>query len=80
MSASLHRRAEASDANRATLVIQRRAARQGAGAYFFLLLATVVLTPLLILVGYDQGYGEVLAIIAALIALIFVPWKPIFGL
>jgi hypothetical protein len=41
---------------------------------------TLLLTPLLILVGADQGYGTILAALAALIALALVPWKPIWGL
>jgi hypothetical protein len=41
---------------------------------------TLLLTPLLIIVGADQGYGTILAALAALIALALVPWKPILGL
>lgn len=48
--------------------------------YILLLLATLVLTPLLVLAGASQGYGEVLAGIAALVALGLVPWRPVLGL
>ena len=80
MRATPHRRVEPPDANHAATAIRERAASRGAGIYVLLLLATLVLTPELILLGYDQGYGQVLAVIAALIALALVPWKPIFGL
>ncbi len=54
--------------------------RKSSRAYLVLFVATLLLTPLLILVGADQGYGTILAALAALIALALVPWKPIWGL
>ena len=60
--------------------MRQRAAARGTSIYFFLLLTTVLLTPLLVLAGDSLGYGQVLAIIAALVALALVPWKPILGL
>lgn len=54
--------------------------RKSSRAYIVLFVVTLLLTPLLILVGADQGYGTILAALAALIALALVPWKPIWGL
>ena len=54
-------------------------ARKSSRAYIALFVATLLLTPLLILVGADQGYGTVLAALAALVVLALVPWKPILS-
>jgi hypothetical protein len=48
--------------------------------YVFLLLATLILTPLMVLAGVILGFGEVLVAIAALVALALTAWKPIMGL
>ncbi len=48
--------------------------------YIYLFIATLVLTPLLVLVGVGQGFAQVLAVLAALVALALVPWRPILGL
>jgi len=48
--------------------------------YFLLFVGTLTLTPLLVYVGWSQGYTTVLAAIAALVALAVVPWRPILGL
>jgi O-Antigen ligase len=49
-------------------------------AYVLLLLATLILTPLMVLAGASQGFGEVLVALAALVALALSPWKPILSL
>src|SRR5215467_8218779 len=63
-----------------TRVDAERLARRSASIYFFILVATLVLTPLLILVGVDQGFSQVLAGLVALVALVLVPHRPILGL
>jgi O-Antigen ligase len=50
------------------------------GLYLVFFLATLALTPLFILIGASQGFTQVLAALAALVALALVPWRPIFGL
>src|SRR6185437_14445695 len=81
MPATLDRTSATSpNVERAAAVLRQRAASRGTAIYFALLLATVVFTPLLILAGNNQGYGQVLAVIVAAVALALVPWKPIFGL
>lgn len=81
MPATLHRTAKPPPgADHAAAAMRRRPTGRESAIYFALLLATVVFTPLLILAGNSQGYGQVLAIIVALVALALVPWKPIFGL
>jgi hypothetical protein len=45
-----------------------------------LLLATLVLTPLLVLAGASQGFGQAVVELAALIVLALAPWKPILSL
>jgi hypothetical protein len=59
---------------------EQAVARKNARAYLFLFVVTLLLTPLLILIGAEQGYGTILAAVAALIALALVPWRPILGL
>src|SRR5262249_23487219 len=54
--------------------------RRGTGVFFFLFIATLVLTPLLVLVGSNVGFAQLLAAVAALMALVLVPWRPIIGL
>ncbi|MGO8948454.1 MAG: O-antigen ligase family protein [Ktedonobacterales bacterium] len=54
-------------------------ARQSQTAYLFLLISTLVFTPLLILAGASQGYGQVLVALAVLVILALVPWKPILS-
>ena len=68
------------DADRAAQSLRRQASQRGTAIYIFLLLTTLILTPLLILAGDGLGYGQVLAVIVALVALALVPWKPILGL
>ncbi|HEU4782965.1 MAG TPA: O-antigen ligase family protein [Ktedonobacterales bacterium] len=82
MTATLNRPAEtppASEPNPAP-TFEHAIARKSSRAYIVLFVVTLLLTPLLILVGADQGYGTILAALAALIALALVPWKPIWGL
>lgn len=57
-----------------------RAARRGTTAYFVVFVITLALTPALILAGASQGYAQVLAVIAAVVALALVPRKPTLGL
>jgi hypothetical protein len=59
---------------------QERTVRRGRTAYIFLLISTLVLTPLLVLAGASQGYNQVLAALAALVVLALVPWKPILSI
>jgi O-antigen ligase/polysaccharide polymerase Wzy-like membrane protein len=54
--------------------------KRGKAAYFVLLLGTFLLTPLFILAGASQGYAQILAALAALVALALIPRKPIIGL
>src|SRR5215469_12656184 len=49
-------------------------------AFVLLLLATLVLTPLMVLAGASQGFGQAVVELAALIVLPLVPWKPILSL
>lgn len=82
MTATLNRPAEtppASEPNAAP-TFEHAVTRKASRAYIVLFVATLLLTPLLILVGADQGYGSILAALAALIALALVPWRPIWGL
>lgn len=55
-------------------------ARRSRLTFLLLFVATLLLTPLLILAGANQGYGQILAAIVALLALALVPWRPVFGL
>jgi hypothetical protein len=65
----------------ASLDIERQQlARRSASIYFFIFVATLVLTPLLILAGASQGFSQVLAALVALVALALVPYRPILGL
>jgi hypothetical protein len=48
--------------------------------FFLLFIATLVLTPILVLVGSNVGFAQILAAVAALVALALVPWRPIIGL
>ena len=57
-----------------------RLSKRSTTAYIAVLVATLVLAPVLVLAGASQGYIQILAGIAALVALILVPWKPILGL
>ena len=57
-----------------------RLSKRSTSAYIAVLVATLVLAPVLVLAGASQGYIQILAGIAALVALILVPWKPILGL
>ncbi|HEX6542024.1 MAG TPA: O-antigen ligase family protein [Ktedonobacterales bacterium] len=59
---------------------RRGAAKKRTIAYIVVFLITLVLTPILILAGASQGYVQILATIAALVALALVPWRPILGL
>lgn len=63
-----------------TASLHKHVARRSASAYFFLFVATLLFTPLLILAGANQGFGQVLAALAALVAMALIPWKPIMGL
>jgi hypothetical protein len=54
--------------------------RRPSAVFFFLFVATLVLTPLLILASARLGFSQVLAALIALIALALVPWRPILGL
>ena len=54
--------------------------RRSDSVYLFLLLATIVLTPALVLAGAHIGFAQILAGLAALVALALVPWRPIIGL
>ncbi|PWT75707.1 MAG: hypothetical protein C5B60_05015 [Chloroflexi bacterium] len=54
--------------------------RRGAAAYFFLFIATLVLSPVLVLAGANIGFAQILAAAAAIVALGLVPWRPIIGL
>lgn len=80
MPATPYRGKVTKDADRAAQSLRREASRRGTAIYVFLLLTTLILTPLLILAGDGLGYGQVLAVIVALVALALVPWKPILGL
>lgn len=59
---------------------REQAIKRGRAAYYALLLGTLLLTPLFILAGANQGYGQILAALAALVALALIPRKPIIGL
>ncbi|HEU5347409.1 MAG TPA: O-antigen ligase family protein [Ktedonobacterales bacterium] len=81
MTASLHRPADPPPVSGKSLAsLHNRGTGRSTRLFLLLFLGTLVLTPLLILAGASQGYAEVLATIAALIALALVPWKPILGL
>src|SRR5690348_9003541 len=82
MTATLKRPAETPPASEpgATPGFERTTLRKSSRAYIVLFVVTLLLTPVLILVGADQGYGTILAALAALIALALVPRKPIWGL
>src|SRR5215472_10575785 len=54
--------------------------RLGTSIYFFLFITTLTLTPILVLSGLNGGFAQILAVIAALVALALVPWRPIVGL
>ena len=59
---------------------ERSQRRLSASIYFFLFIATVVLTPVLVLLGGVVGYAQILSAIVALVALALIPWRPIIGL
>src|SRR5215469_11860288 len=54
--------------------------RRGTAVFFLLFIATLVLTPLLVLAGSSVGFAQLLAAMAAVVALALVPWRPIIGL
>jgi hypothetical protein len=60
--------------------IRSQTSRRGAIAYVVIFLVTLALTPGAILAGANQGYAQILAAIAAIVALALIPWRPIFGL
>ena len=82
MTATLNRPAETPPTSEPTSAptFEHTVTKKSSRAFIFLFVVTLLLTPLLILVGADQGYGTILAALAALIALALVPWKPIWGL
>jgi O-antigen ligase/polysaccharide polymerase Wzy-like membrane protein len=59
---------------------REQASRKSRTTFLVLFVATLLLTPLMILAGASQGYGQVLAAIVALVALALIPWKPTLGL
>lgn len=82
MTATLNRPAETPPTSEppSAPTFEHTVTKKSSRAFIFLFVVTLLLTPLLILVGADQGYGTILAALAALVALALVPWKPVWGL